>query len=202
MFGLRFYFIMLFALKLCAQDAPIKIVEENIPNRLAFYAINESMNDYDVMITITGTNFRQSKAKPRLIRVPSATKVHVKTIMLMRGKTPSYKYDLIFNDSLSNRALKKPFEKVKLKPRKQITVYLPENCTTCDSLMSHLNTGKYIFRSHILKENDNIREQLQRSFGANSTSVDSLQMPIINLGGRLHTNIDTYEGLLGELNKE
>lgn len=202
MFSIKTYFLMFFAANLFAQKGPIKIVEENIPNRLALYALNESMQDYDVMFTISGTNFRQSKAMPRLIRVPSATKVHLKTIMLIRGKTPSYSYDLILNDSLSKRALKKPIERIKVRPRKQITVYLPENCTSCDSLMNHLNNGKYIFRSHKLKENDKIRDQLQLSFGANSTAVDSLKMPIINLGGRLYTNIDSYEGLLETLGKE
>lgn len=68
------------------------------------------------MITITGTNFRQSKARPRLIRVPSASKVHLKTLILLRGKTPSYTYDLKINDSLSRRALKKTFEKYRSSP--------------------------------------------------------------------------------------
>jgi len=202
MFSVKAYFLMFFAANLFAQKGPIKIVEESIPNRLALYALNESMQDYDVMFTISGSNFRQSKAIPRLIRVPSATKVHLKTIMLIRGKTPTYTYDLILNDSLSKRALKKPIEKIKVRPRKQITVYIPDKCTNCDSLMNPLINGKYIFTVHKLSENKEIREQLQRSFGTNSTAVDSLKMPIINLGGRLHTNIDTYEGLLETLNKE
>ncbi|MGB5500597.1 MAG: hypothetical protein WBM77_16820 [Maribacter sp.] len=194
--------MLFFVLQITAQTSPIKVVVEDIPNRLAFFAINESTDDYDVMVTISGTNFRQSKAKPRLIRVPAASKVHMKTIMLMRGKKPSYTYSIIQNDSLSKRALKKPFEKIKINPKKQITIYIPHNCTSCDSIISPLENGEYKYISYLLSENENITNQLQRSFGANSRPVDSLKTPIINLGGKLYTNIETYQKLLDELDKE
>ena len=68
--------------------------------------------------------------------------------------------------------------------------------------MSPLENGKYKYISFLLSENENITSQLQRSFGANSTPVDSLKTPIINLGGKLYTNIETYQKLLDELDKE
>ncbi len=195
-------FALFFMLQITAQTSPINVVVEDIPNRLAFFAINESTADYDVMVTISGTNFRQSKAKPRLIRVPAASKVHIKTIMLIRGKKPSYTYSIVQNDSLSKRAIKKPFEKIKINPKKQITLYIPHNCTSCDSIISPLENGNYKYISFLLSENEELSRQLQRSFGANSTPVDSLKTPIINLGGKLYTNIETYQKLLDELDKE
>ena len=195
-------FALFIMLQITAQTSTINLVVEDIPNRLAFFAINESTTDYDVMVTISGTNFRQSKAKPRLIRVPAASKVHIKTIMLIRGKKPSYTYSIVLNDSLSKRALKKPFEKIKIKPKKQITLYIPHNCTSCDSILSPLENGKYKYTSYLLSENEKMTSQLQRSFGANSTPMDSLKTPIINLGGKLYTNIETYQKLLDELDKE
>ena len=189
-------------LQMSAQTSPIKVVVEDIPNRLAFFALNGSATDYDVMVTISGTNFRQSRAKPRLIRVPAASKVHIKTIMLIRGKKPSYTYNIFQNDSLSKRSLKKPFEKIKINPKKQITLYIPHNCTSCDSIIPPLENGKYKYISYLLSENENITNQLQRSFGANSTPVDSLKTPIINLGGKLYTKIKTYQELLDQLDKE
>ena len=195
-------FALFFMLQITAQTSPINVVVEDIPNRLAFFAINESTADYDVMVTISGTNFRQSKAKPRLIRVPAASKVHIKTIMLIRGKKPSYTYSIVQNDSLSKRAIKKPFEKIKISPKKQITLYIPHNCTSCDSIISPLENGNYKYISFLLSENEELSRQLQRSFGANSTPVDSLKTPIINLGGKLYTNIETYQKLLDELDKE
>ncbi len=195
-------FALFFMLQITAQTSPINVVVEDIPNRLAFFAINESTADYDVMVTISGTNFRQSKAKPRLIRVPAASKVHIKTIMLIRGKKPSYTYSIVQNDSLSKRAIKKPFEKIKINPKKQITLYIPHNCTSCDSIILPLENGNYKYISFLLSENEELSRQLQRSFGANSTPVDSLKTPIINLGGKLYTNIETYQKLLDELDKE
>ncbi|MBT8294218.1 MAG: hypothetical protein KJN70_13170 [Eudoraea sp.] len=184
-----------------SQQRPIKIVTEELPNRLAFYAVNENEQDLDVMLKIKGTNFRQSSARPRLIRVPATSKVHMKTVVVIRGKRPSYTYDLVVNDSLSRRALKKDFKLIKIKPRKQIMVYVPENCQNCDSLIVQLSNSKYLFKMQNLGERPEIKDQLNRSF-ANAILLDSLETPIINLGGKLFTRIENYEQLLAELKKD
>ena len=184
-----------------AQDRPIKVITEETPKRVEFYAVNENDQDFDVMVTISGTNFRQSKARPRFVRLPATSKVHLKTILPMRGKKPSYTYDLVVNDSLSNRALKKEFELIKIEPKKRIVIYIPENCGSCDSLISPLNDGKYLFTSYLLSERPEIKEQLGQSLGQ-STVLDSLKTPIVNLGGRLHTKIETSDQLLEALQKE
>jgi len=189
---------MLF-IKVNAQEKPIKVITKDIPNRLAFYAVNETETDYDVQITIKGTNFRQSSARPRLIRVPGASEVHLKTIILNRGKRPSYTYDLVINDSLSRRALRKEYKKVKIKPKKHITIYVTEKCISCDSIVLPLNESNYIFRLYKLNENPAVKDQLKRSF---SQPLDSIDKPIVNVGGRLFTSIETYDRLLEELNKE
>ncbi|MCW5515245.1 hypothetical protein [Muriicola sp. Z0-33] len=183
------------------QEKPIKIVTQELPNRLAFYAVNENEQDLDVMLKIKGTNFRQSSARPRLIRVPATSKVHMKTVVLIRGKRPSYTYDLVVNDSLSRRALKKEYKPVKINPKKQIVVYIPENCQSCDSLIVPLTNGKYLFKMHELGERPEIKDQLNRSF-ANRILLDSLETPIVNLGGKLFTKIENYDQLLSELKKE
>ena len=183
------------------QERPIKIVTEELPNRLAFYAVNENEMDLDVMLKIKGTNFRQSSDRPRLIRVPGTSKVHMKTVVVVRGKRPSYTYDLVVNDSLSRRALKKEFKLIKINPKKQIIVYIPELCQSCDSLIGPLSNGKYLFEMHKLGERPEIKDQLNRSF-ANRILLDSLETPIVNLGGKLYTKIDNYEQLLIELKKD
>lgn len=197
-YGLIYFFVLLQA---HAQEKPIKIVVEEIPNRLAFYAVNENDQAFDAKLTITGTNFRQSRATPRFTRVPAISKVHMKTIILMRGKKPSYTYDLEVNDSLSKRALRKPAEKIKISPKKQIVVYVPKSCLSCDSLINPLNDGPYKFTFHNLGEQPEIAEQLSRSL-ANSIVLDSLETPIVNLGGRLYTKIETYDQLIEALEKE
>ncbi|MEO9892542.1 hypothetical protein [Aurantibacter sp.] len=193
--------ITLFSANVWAQDSKIKVITEEIPNRLAFYAVNENEEDLDVMITIEGTNFRQSKARPRLIRVPGISKVHLKTIMLLRGKTPQYTYDLVVNDSLSKRAVKKEATAIKIKPKKNITVYVPSMCNQCDSLLQSLADGKYLYQMHKLDENVEMKNQLNRSF-ANTMQLDSLETPIINLGGKLFTKINNYDDLITKLEFE
>ncbi len=190
--------LLLVMMKVHAQQKPIKVITKDIPNRLAFYAVNETEQDYDVQITIKGTNFRQSAARPRLVRVPGASKVHLKTIILTRGKKPQYTYDLMVNDSLSRRALKKEFTKIKIKPRKPIVVYITEKCIGCDSLIMPLDASNYKFTVHRLNEEIQIKDQLKRFF---TRPLDSIETPIVNLGGKLFTGIETYEQLLEELNK-
>ncbi|NNL01517.1 MAG: hypothetical protein HKP39_04520 [Eudoraea sp.] len=183
------------------QIKKIEIVTENIPNRVAFYAINANEQDLDVMFTLTGTNFRQSRAKPRFIRVPAASKVHIKTIVLMRGKKPSYTYKLKVNDSLSTRALKKESEQIKINPPKQIAIYVPNKCDQCDSLVLSLSESKYLFNLIKLDEKPELQEQLQMIFGK-ETPIDSLNVPIVNLGGKLYTNLVSYDLLMEEVNKK
>lgn len=182
-----------------AQDVPLRVETKDIPNRLAFYAVNENEQDFDVQISISGTNFRQSQGRPRWFRVPGASKVHLKTIILTRGKRPNYTYDLKVNDSLSKRAIKKEFERIRINPKRSITVYIPERCLTCDSIVLPLTASNYKFIAHNLSEKPEIKAQLKNYI---PTSLDSMTTPIINLGGRLFTQIESYDKLLEELNKE
>ncbi|UCD59715.1 MAG: hypothetical protein JSV59_07380 [Flavobacteriaceae bacterium] len=184
-----------------SQDKKIDIITEDIPNRIAFYAVNVNEQDLDVMFTLSGTNFRQSKASPRFIRVPATSKVHMKTIVLIRGKKPSYTYKLKVNDSLSKRALKKESEQIKINPPKPITVYVPNKCDQCDSLLIPLTGSKYLFNLIKLDEQPKIQEQLQVAFGK-ETPIDSLNSPIVNLAGKLYTNLITYDLLMEQINKK
>jgi hypothetical protein len=192
-------FLLFVILQVGAQQRPIKIVAEDLPNRLAFYAVNENEKDYDVMFNITGTNFRQSQGRPRLIRVPAASKVHLKTIVLVRGKTPTYQHELVVNDSLSSRSLKVAAEQVKIPPRKSITVYITDGCVGCDSIVQPLEQSIYQFKAFKLREHPEIKDQLGNAF---SIPIDSIVQPIVNLGGRLYTTFENYGQLIDEVNKD
>ena len=178
-----------------SQDDIIKIVDENVSNRVMIYALNETDTDYDVMITVKGVGFRQSSSKPRLTRVPATSKVNIARLSLIKGAFFDYSYELVINDSLSRRALRKPFVLVKVKPKKQITVYIPENCTSCDSIMQPLKDGKYLFTSHNLGEKPNIKKQL----GISIIQLDSMQTPLFGLGGLLYPEVKNYAELLEKL---
>ncbi|MCL6265950.1 hypothetical protein [Flagellimonas myxillae] len=190
-----------------AQQGPVKVVETKSKNRIAFFAVNETHTPYDVLFDVKGSNFRQSAAKPRWIRVPAAAKVHLKTIILLRDKQPVYTKNLKVNDSLSKRALKKEFEVLdipppKITPKKQITVYTNSRCASCDSIITKLNTENYIFRSVSLDEQPGVKEQLGKFLAKSTVEMDSLSQPVISLGGRLYSWITSYDQLLEELEKD
>jgi arsenate reductase-like glutaredoxin family protein len=185
-----------------AQEDPIKIVDEEDRNRLSLYAVNQPETDYDILLTISGTGFKQRAGKPRWYYVPSASKVLVNTLIVERGKRANYTYEIQLNDSLSRRSLHKPAEAIKIKPRKQITVYLTENCVTCDTIMSSLSQGKYLFNSHTLSEKPEIKSQIAMALANTRTPLDSVQNPVISLAGKLYTEIEDYDSLLEYLLKD
>ena len=184
-----------------SQTSAIKIEDETKNNRLSIYALNKTETDYDVKINITGKNIRQSTRKPRFVRVPAASKVLLKSLIIERGKQPSYTYELEVNDSLSHRSLKPPSESIKIDPPKQIVVYVTENCMTCDSILSRLANSKYIFTTINLVDKPDVKERMMTYLGDEVSSLESLTNPILNIGGLLYTKIENYEMLLESLNK-
>ncbi len=192
---------------LSAQVGPVKVTETKSKNRIAFFAENRTFTDYDVLFEVKGSNFRQSAAKPRWIRVPAASRVHLKTIILMRDKQPVYTKTLKTNDSLSKRALKKEFEVLdipppKIKPKKQITIYTSSGCASCDSIVSQLSSKNYIFRSVSLDEKPEVKEQLGKFLAKSTQEMDSLSSPIISLDGRLYSWITSFDQMMEEVEKD
>ncbi len=196
------FFVFLFLYQVNAQEIPIEIIDEKISNRIRIYAVNRNEKDYDVMITITGSNFRQSKSRPRLIRVPATSKVHLKDLIVTRGEQAVYTYDLIVNDSLSRRAIKKEYELIKIKPKKLITIYITDNCTNCNSLIDSLAQSRYLFSVLTLNEKPKAREALQKAFENKNIPLDSIHNAIVSLGGHLYISIENYQQLLEKLNTE
>ena len=193
-------FFLLFNILAYSQDNPIKIIDEEIRNRLAIYAVNESEIDYDVLLTVNGTGFKQRQGKPRWMFVPSASKVLINTLIIERGKKVNYSYDIEINDSLSKRSIRKPSESIKIKPKKQITVYQTDFCESCDTLIGKLKNSKYIFNSYVLSENPAMREQIGRILLSTGRKIDSIRSPIIILGSKLYTEIKDYNELFEKMN--
>lgn len=192
-------FVILCTMSIYAQDEPIQILEERIANRLMLHALNETDTDYDMMITVEGSDFRQSKAKPRLIRIPATSKVkNVARLMLMKGKEPNYTYKLVINDSLSRRSLRKAYTKVRINPKKPITVYLTQNCMSCDSIIQPLEDSKWIYTKYNLNEKPEIARQLKIAI----PQLDTLTTPVFSIGGLIFPKVQSFEELMKEMNKE
>lgn len=191
--------LLLSGFNLFAQDGPIQILDEQVANRIILHALNETDTDYDIKITVEGTGFRQSKSKPRLMRIPATSKVkNIARLMLIRGEEPNYTYKLDINDSLSRRALRKEFTKVKIKPKKPITVYITENCTDCDSIMKPLENSKWEFTRFELAGKTEIINQLKMAI----PNLDSIKKPVFSIGGLIFPKVENYEQLMEEMIKE
>jgi hypothetical protein len=193
--------VIISASSLFSQERPIEIVDETKANRLFLYALNTNEQDLDVTITVEGTNFRQSNRPPRAIRVPSASKVLLLNLIVERGKKANYTYTLEVSDSLSRRALRPEFEAIKIEPKKKLIIYIPENCASCDTLISNLEKSKYLYTAHRFSEKPELKGQLAPAFANSTVKIDSVAVPIISLAGVLFATIEDYDQLLEELNK-
>ena len=113
-------FLFLVTTLVAQTDQRVKIVEEKKANRIFLVAENQTETDLDVLLVVEGKGFRQPKGKPRKVRVPAASRVSVKNLIIERGKTPRYTFDLQVFDSLSRRVVRKPATPIKIAPKKSI----------------------------------------------------------------------------------
>jgi hypothetical protein len=192
-------FILFLGTTLFAQEKPIELEEEKKANRLFLYAVNKNLVDYDILLTVKGTGFRQRNGKPRPYRVPATSRVQVMSLVVERGKQAVYTYDIVANDSLSRRAVVKPAELIKIETPEKLTIYLPEACETCDDIMTKFEASPYIYTVHTLSEKPLIKEQLSKAFVGSSTPIDEIKNPIFSFTGKIFINIDTYEGIFEKM---
>lgn len=178
-----------------SQQRPVVIESETKANRIMLYAVNQNEIDLDVLLTVSGSNFRQSAAKPRWYRVPAASKVPIKSLIQERDKTARYRCEVEVRDSLSRRAIRKPSEQIKIKPKAPLKVYRKENCLSCDSIINGLNNSYYLFEQKNLEDEPKMKEYLVKAFENSVTPFDSITNPVIILGGKYYYDISTYEQL-------
>ncbi len=178
---------------------PIQIVDEQENNRLNIFALNNTLKDYDVAITIRGTGFREPRSMGRLIRVPGRSKVNLISLVVDRDKKPLYTYELEISDSLSRRVLRKEFELIKITPENPITIIIPDKCTTCDTLMSQLDESPFNYKVQKLAENESMRTQLTPFLRSSGFDPDTMENPVVMIGGKMHLDINSYPELFAKL---
>lgn len=174
-----------------AQVADIKIEEEKRGRRIMLYGLNETLEDLEVTIEVEGTGFRQSKRKPRGVRIPAASKVHLLNLMLNKGETPQYTVKQTVSDSISRRAIRKESTPIRIPTRERIIMYSTANCTTCDSLVATLERSPYKYENTYLAKDSITRKQVARGI----TRLDTIVTPLFNVKGVLNTEILNYEDL-------
>jgi glutaredoxin len=185
-----------------AQEVPLEIEEERKANRLFLNVVNKNLQDFDVAITVEGTGFRQRKGVPRKVRVPATSKVNLISLVIERGKTPQYTYKLDVTDSLSRRVIKKDYELIKIRPKKNITLYLTEKCQTCDTIVAALDKSPYIYKTLSVSENEAVRTQLEKAFVGASVPLAEMENPVVMLDGKMYIHIASYEDLMMRVEEE
>jgi len=131
-----------------------------------------------------------AKAQDRPIKIIDEQKAN---------RLPQYEYELVVNDSLSRRALKRPFELIKIEAKRPILIYRTEKCTTCDTLIANLEKSIYLFKNEKLSDTPKMKDYLTKSLANSATPLESLTTPIVNLGGKIFVDIETYEQLMDKL---
>jgi len=192
-------FILFLGTSIFAQEKPIELEEEKKANRLFLYAVNKNLVDYDILLTVQGTGFRQRSGRPRPYRVPATSRVQVMSLVVERGKQAVYTYDIVANDSLSRRAVVKPAKLIKIELPRKLTIYIPEACETCDVIMAKFAESPYIYTAHTLSETPLIKEQLSKAFAGSATPIDEVKNPIFSVNGKIFINIDSYEGIFEKM---
>jgi hypothetical protein len=185
-----------------AQEYTVDIEERRKSNRLFLYAVNKNLVDLDVVITVEGTGFRQRKGVPRKTRVPATSKVNIISLIVERDQEPVYTYTLDVTDSLSRRVIKKEYELIKIDPKKPITIYIPDNCKNCDSIIDPLKKTPYFFMSYKISEDEKVQKQLERAFANSARTLESIDTAIIALGGKMYIYIRTYDEMMAKLEEE
>lgn len=196
-------FILLNSTSVISQEYNIEIEDKLEANRLLIYAVNKNLIDLDVSIEVEGTGFRSRGGRQLVYRVPATSKVNISTLIVERGKQAMYTYQLTVSDSLSRRARIMPFELVKIEPKKPISLFTPEKCSTlCDSLISALDNSPYNYRLTKISDDENIKSQLEKSLVGGAERLAGMENPIVMLGGKMYVQIETYEDLMARMEEE
>ncbi len=184
-----------------SQELTVDIEEEQKGNRLFFHAINKNLVDLDVAITVEGTGIRQRKGAARKVRVPATSKVNLLSVIIERGQTPKYTYTLDVSKELSRRVIIRESKKIKIDPNRPITIYLPDNCRNCDSLIGPLDASPYKYKSYVISESEGVQKQLEKTFASSSRPLAEIDNAIIALGGKMYLYIETYEEMMEKVNE-
>ncbi len=195
--------LFVMSLSTIAQEYTVEIEDELQNNRLLIFAVNKNLVDLDVSITVEGTGFRQRGGEPRKVRVPATSKVNLTSLVVERGKQAMYTYKLDVSDSLSRRVIKKPFELIKIDPKKPITLFLPDLCSVkCDTIINPLKRSPYNYKAVKISEDENVKNQLSNALVGGAQRLDTLTSPIIMLGGKMYLQLESYEEMMSKLNEE
>lgn len=192
--------LFLFVNPLKAQERPIEIEDELNNNRLNLYAVNKNLQDFDVILYVNGTGFRQRAGKPRAVRVPARSRVEVSSLIIERGQEPKYTYTIEVHEELSRRSLVRAAELIKIQPKWPLTIYKPTLCSAnCDSLISALDESPYLYTLTEIDAYPKVREQLKKLIVGGEERLNEMDTPIVMMAGKMYLTLTKYEEVMSTM---
>lgn len=184
------------------QQKPITIEEERGDNNITLFAINNTLTDYDVSITIKGTGFRQRGRADRKTRVPGRSRVNLVSLIPERGKEPNFVYILDITDSLSRRVIRKDYELIKVNPPKPIVVYIPENCLNCEKITAELDESPFLYKTVLIAESESVHPYIKNALKGTDQTFETLDCAVLNIGGKIYPGINSYKEIEEKLEEK
>ena len=186
-----------------SQEYIVDIEDKQEANRLYIYALNKNLVDLDVFIEFEGSGFRARGGRQLLYRVPARSKVNIATLIVERGWQAMYTYKLHVSDSLSRRVRKMPFELIKIDPKKPISVFIPKSCVSkCDTIVAKLDESPFNYRKVVIDEDERVKQQLSGALVGGMERIDTMDNPIVSIGGKMYVSLETYDELMAKLEEE
>ena len=192
--------VFLFVNPLMAQERPIEIEDELVKNRLNLYAVNKNLQDFDVILYVNGTGFKQRAGKPRAVRVPARSRVEVSSLIIERGQEPKYTYTIEVQEELSRRSLVREVELIKIQPKWPLTIYKTTLCAAnCDTLTAALDESPYLYTLTEIDAYPKVREQLKKLIVGGEERLNEMDTPIVMMGGKMYLTLTTYEEVMSTM---
>jgi len=192
--------VFLFVNPLMAQERPIEIEDELVNNRLNLYAVNKNLQDFDVILYVNGTGFKQRAGKPRAVRVPARSRVEVSSLIIERGQEPKYTYTIEVQEELSRRSLVREVELIKIQPKWPLTIYKTTLCVAnCDTLTAALDESPYLYTLTEIDAYPKVREQLKKLIVGGEERLNEMDTPIVMMGGKMYLTLTTYEEVMSTM---
>jgi len=192
--------VFLFVNPLMAQERPIEIEDELVNNRLNLYAVNKNLQDFDVILYVNGTGFKQRAGKPRAVRVPARSRVEVRSLIIERGQEPKYTYTIEVQEELSRRSLVREVELIKIQPKWPLTIYKTTLCAAnCDTLTAALDESPYLYTLTEIDAYPKVREQLKKLIVGGEERLNEMDTPIVMMAGKMYLTLTTYEEVVSTM---
>ena len=192
--------VFLFVNPLMAQERPIEIEDELVKNRLNLYAVNKNLQDFDVILYVNGTGFKQRAGKPRAVRVPARSRVEVSSLIIERGQEPKYTYTIEVQEELSRRSLVREAELIKIQPKWPLTIYKTTLCAAnCDALIAALDESPYLYTLTEIDAYPKVREQLKKLIVGGEERLNEMDTPIVMMAGKMYLTLTTYEEVMSTM---